>query len=231
MTEDLAKIRDRVKKLLALGNNSAATEHEAAQALQMASDLMARYNIQIDASPNVEDRQVMRGQWYTYEHPWQKIAAMAAGALYNCQVISSTTEYQFVGRSHNIDAARDTHLWIMQQIESFYKQALTPGLSKSDRAEFRRTFKFACANRVYFRSQDIKSERQRGTDNNKAIEQTGSNALVVVKSIVQQIEEVRAFMDEIPGLRTGRSVRYKLGSGTAAGNRAGNNVQLNRALK
>lgn len=230
MTEDLAKIRDRVKKLLSLGNNAGATEFEAAQALQMASDLMARYNIQIDTSTNAEDRQVIRGGWFSYDHPWQKIAAMAAAALYNCQVISGSTDLQFVGRSHNIDAARDTHLWIIEQIERFYKEALTPGLSKSDRAEFRRTFKFACANRVYFRSTEIRSDRQR-VDNVKAIEQTGSTALVVVKSIVQQIEEVRAFMDEIPGLRTGRSVRYKMGSGTAAGQRAGNNVQLNRALK
>lgn len=230
MTEDLAKIRDRIKKMLALGNDKSATEAEAASALDMAAALMARYNIQIDASTNLADKEVIRGRWISHEHLFHRLCGNAAAFLYNCQVITSGPQsFQFVGRTHNIDAAYDTYQYIVEQVEHLYKVNLPKGMSKSDRANYRRTFKFACAGRVYHRASEIVSSYKQSS-NAQSMEKIGSNVLVVVESLKQQLEEVSNFMGSIDGLRPGKPVRHKFGSGSGAGNRAGDKVNLNRQL-
>lgn len=224
----MENIRQKIEKLLRLANNEGATEHEAARAMEMASALMLKYNISVSLGETDEDVSVDRGSPLTYPDPWQVFLASAAAYLYNCKIIR-LPQYgvQFVGRAHNRDAAEQTFLFLLDQVEAFYKIALPRGLSKPARADFRRSFKLACASRVYHRAEEIMQQFR--NNDAKALEYTGSKALVVVQSIDQQLKECEAFMETL-NLRDSRAVSYKTGTGTLAGRKAGDQVKLNHQV-
>lgn len=223
-------IKERIKKLLNLANNAGATEAEAARAMEMASALMMKYNITID--PDTEEAKVtsgpLTGQYFT--DMWHITLASAATYLYMCKIIRyPNTGVKFIGRPDNIDACEQTWYYLIEQVEALYKLNLPRGMSKSDRAEFRRTFKFACATRVYSRAQQIMQQFR--SNDAKALEYTGSKALVVVQTIDAQLKECETFMaKQFPDLTPMRSGNRKTGSGTLAGFRAAEKVNLNRKV-
>lgn len=226
-------IKDRIRKLLNLANNSGATEAEATAAMEMASALMLKYNIEVD--PETDELKTIRGSKVLagYDEPWHITCSAAAAMLYSCiNIVHSRGEYgySFVGRPENVEMAGELMLFIVDQVEQLYKQYLPKGLSKADRAEFRRTFKQACAMRVYNRAFEIMEQFK--NNDAKALEYTGSRALVVVESIKQQLDEARDFIaKEMPDVKDLVERPKKYGSGTRAGIEAGNKVELNRKIR
>lgn len=222
------EIKGKIKKLLNLANDKGANEHEAERAMEMASALMMKYNITLDPE-DTDSTEVTESSITQLPEPWHTVLASASAYLYGCKVIQYPKQgMTFVGRAENQDAAIQTLLFLASQVEAHYKMNLPKGLTKGDRAEYRRTFKYACANRVYHRAKEI---MQQFRDNDaKAIEYTGSTALVVMQTMDQLIAECKTFMDELPGLRDTRPTIRKSGSGTFDGFKAGDKVQLNRAV-
>lgn len=226
-------IKEKIRKLLNLANNSGATEAEAANAMAMASALMLKYNIEITDEPDLQvvgqSERYMKG----YSESWHHSCSSAAAMLYSCKnIIHNRGErgYSFVGRLNNTQMAGETLNFIINQIEIFYKQYLPKGLSKSERANFRRTFKQAASMRIVNRVWEILEELK--TNDNKALEYTGSKALVVIQSIKQQLEEAEAFLvDKMPHIKEMKSRVPQGGLGTHAGIQAGNQVELNRKMK
>lgn len=226
-------IKQKIRKLLNLANNAGATEAEAANAMAMASALMLKYNIEVTDEP--DEQKVVRSDRYCvgYTESWHISCCSAAAMLYSCKNIvhnRGDSGYSFVGRANNVEMAGETMLYIINQVEMLYKQALPKGLSKGDRAEFRRTFKQACAMRVVNRVWQILEDMK--SSDAKAIEYTGSKALVVVESIKQQLQEAADFLKlTMPDLVPLKSRPKQVGSGTLAGIQAGERVQLNRKIQ
>lgn len=230
MDDNLKTIKDRIGKLLNLANNSGATEAEAETAMEMASALMLKYNIQVTVDNETDHVTVTQGgiTMEGFAEAWHVTCASAAATLYICKVVRYPNYgVRFVGRPESIDACEQTYKYLIEQVEAQYKINLPRGMTKSDRAEYRRTFKFACSQRVYSRASKI-IEQFRNNDA-KALEYTGSKALVVVQSIDIQIKECQAFMDTLD-LRKARSVSRRSGSGTHDGFKAAEKVNLNRKL-
>ena len=150
-------IRDKIRKLLDLAKNDGATEAEAETAMRFASALIMKHGIEESSLKKVklttgrsETKEVIRDEWELW-------CAQAAGDLYSCRIVCyrGPQEFVFVGREANRDAALDTFGMIVAQVEKQYKIHLPRGLSKSARAEYRRTFKEACALRVYHRAKEV----------------------------------------------------------------------------
>lgn len=228
----MESIKDKIKKLMALANNAGATEHEAAQAMEMASALMIKYNIELPAE---ESNEVVQGPtvFMGFEEHWHTIAGQAAAYLFMCKVVTNMPRgrgFYFIGRPTNIEMAVDTFDSLLKQIERLYKEHLPKGLSVTERANFRRTFKFSCANRVYARSvQIVENFKKTGLPE---IEHSKSTALVVVDSIQQQIEEVRIFMQtKCEGLVVSPIKSRAAGLGTSAGRLAGDRVKFAKEVK
>ena len=99
----------------------------------------------------------------------------------------------FVGREELIDLAEETMFWLFRQIEQLYKTALPKGMTQARRAEFRKTFKAACAERTLSRVRqyvrDIKRNEQAAQD------ATGYNALVVKGHFDTLKDEVNEYWD------------------------------------
>lgn len=224
-------IRERIKKLLNLANNPGATEAEAAQAMEMATALMLKYNIEID--PDDDEAKVTKGETVLrdLDETWHFIACQAAAYLFMCQAIVLLPRgfgFYFIGRKQNIEMSEETAKFIIDQINYQYKNHLPPGLDRATRAEFRRTFKHACAGRVMQRAYHIVDSFKKSDA--KAIEYTGSRALVIVESIELQLKESRDFMNKDSNIKEMVTRPRKHGNGTIAGLRAGDKIELNRKV-
>lgn len=187
MSEEFNKVRDRISKLLNMTVDNGCSEDEQETALRLAAATATKAGIDlatfqaeqakssgIAAPKRAAKFKANPTQWKMH----QIFAAQAAGVLYGVDV----HEYRdgtitMVGREENIELTEQTMMWLMRQVELLYKQNLTRGLSQRDRAEFRKTFKVACAHRVHHRAIELMRNMQ--FNEVAAREATGQNALVV----------------------------------------------------
>lgn len=225
----MTEIRSKIEKLLRLASDRGATEDEAATAMRLAAGLMARHGIEVkleDEKPTVAVTRHAKTALRDYELQ----LAGASADLYGCTIVvwdKGRLGVEFVGRSDNIDAAEQTMIFLQQQVEALYKEALPRGLTQAERAEFRRTFKFACAMRVRQRARQIVADLQ--TSEAAAQAATGSTALVVLSHFETLRRENEVALANF-SLKPRRAVVRAMGSGTAAGRAAGDRVQLARRV-
>lgn len=143
------KILDRVRKLLALANDAAATENERDNALRMAHGMLAKHNL---AMADVTDREAMEGreelETQTYGMKWCRGVARSVARMFFCTVFigrkinGTKLTYHFVGKQSNVvTAALMTEYLIksiLKECRSRYKENLSPeSRSFATGAEFR----------------------------------------------------------------------------------------------
>ena len=219
------QIRDRIRKLLNLGSNN-PNEHEATRAMELAAAMMFKHGI--ERSELEEKPKVGQTKDLELDHRWELMLGQAAAYLYGCKTLRNVAAGRFtiLGRPDNRQAAEDTYGYLVDQVEGLYKQSLPSGMSKKDRAEYRRTFKDACALRVYHRAVEAINNLEK-KDN--AV--SGSTALVVIAHRQELIEEVDDFLVKI-GATKGRPVRVRDDTaGARAGLSAGDHVKLHRSVR
>jgi hypothetical protein len=220
-------IADKIRKLLALANNN-SNEAEAALALERATELMMKHGID-EASLRKEIKIGYFGDDVENNERWQQICAQAAGTLLGASLVlfrnNGAIYGRFAGREENALAASSMAAFIIDQVERTYKASLPKGMTKQERAEYRRTFKLACSIRVYGRAADIVHKQAK-----QGVE--GTNALVVVDHRKQLQEETQAFLDN-DNVRTRQSRSLQLSSnarGYREGLDAGNSIRLQREI-
>lgn len=174
-------ITEKLRKLLALANDKRNTsEEETNTAMRMAAVIAAKHGIDL-ASLRTADQPKVNYKRYRDELSFQQIFACEAAATMMGVRFYVYDEgrrgFEFVGRTDLIDMAEQLMFFLFSQIEAIYRQSLPKGLSKRARAEFRRTFKPACALRV--RERAVEMMRDLRTNNATASAATGHNALVV----------------------------------------------------
>lgn len=228
-------IIERVRKLLRLAQDAGATVGEAENAMAMASALMAKYNIEQDQLVDKPKASIgmttTRGEWDL----WANHCMGAAAKLNACD--SSFMSYQggmtgaiFYGRQESREAAVIMFLYLVNEVEKAYKQKLPPGMTKKARAEYRRTFKHACASRLHGRAIEIVDQMKK--NDQIAHQATGCTALVVAHSFDQQLQETELWMDEQGfKFKENKSRGPSMGRGTMDGVRAADNIRLQNQLK
>ena len=158
----------------------------------------------------------------------------AAAVLNACSAYVNTTPdgyklYRVVGEAHNREACKLMYEYLCKEVEKFYKIYLPKGMTQRDRANFRRTFKFACAVRLSTRAREIIRELR--TNEQVAQEHTGSTALVVSNYFTNQLNEIEKWLvDQGIRLIHTKSKGRSGGLGTSAGLEAGNSINLQRKL-
>lgn len=228
MTADINTI-NKIKKLLTVAQaSSGATENEMMTAAAFASALMLKHNIEVQLDADEEEGSV-KGEWQRgYDEPWHIQCASAAGFLYYCRplIYRRIGVVEFVGRKDNIDACNATLAMLAGEVERLYKLNLPKGMSKIERANYRSTFKMACAMRLAARAWAIMQTLR--NDDAKAIAATGSTALVVVQTIDKLLAEADAMLGDVKAIAV---KPRKPGLGTFDGRKAGDTVQLQKQVK
>lgn len=225
-------IRKKIRALLArAAPGSGATEEEAASSMNLASMLMTRHGIEMSLEEAQEDP-TGYGDFVPGEFvKWHLFVAEAVGFLYYCrpcwQSFGKKKCVRFVGKPDNVDAASYTFIWLTDQVEALYKQALPRGLSKDVRAELRRTFKLACAARI--RGRAWRLAQTLAKDDAVSLPSTGSTALVVKTHQEKLFGEADEFLKG-KGVRIVEHKKSKAGIGTQLGLMAGDTVELQKSV-
>ncbi len=176
------KIKDKIAKLLNMTVANGCSEDEQEVALKMASSLAAKNGIELEAmrpkdAPKIKATGKFRNEALK---PHQAYCARAAAVLYGVECNSynlGAGGVFFVGREDLIELTEQTMFWLFAQVERLYKEMLPRGMTQQRRAEFRKTFKAACAQRTYERAIHHMSDLR--TNEATAQQAVGQNALVV----------------------------------------------------
>src|SRR3954471_16442005 len=86
--EETDKIAARIRKMLALSRDAAATEGERDNALRMAHATLAKYNLtlaQADAAGTKTEEQRQKAGMTVREHPWMRSVAAGIARLFFCE--------------------------------------------------------------------------------------------------------------------------------------------------
>ena len=105
------KIIERVKKMMALANCTGAAEGERDNALRMAYNLLAKYNLsmsQVEAHDNTpqEERESQKAKFVVY--PWARQIASLVGSLFFCNyyfmrsATGKQADHVFIGKASNV---------------------------------------------------------------------------------------------------------------------------------
>ena len=216
-------IKDKIRKLLAVAHDKGASEEEAATAMRLAMTLMARHGIEQSQLGAEKPKVHVDAATSEAVKKYELRVAQAAGILYGCNILIKNygkDGFHWVGRPANIEAAELTYPWLLDQVEALYKASLPKGLSQTDRSEYRRTFKAACAERICMRAINL-------VKNPTAIE--GSTALVVQGYFDELTAENRSAIESQFKTRPMR-MSFRLGNGSIDGARAGERVKLRQEV-
>lgn len=201
--EEISKAKERIKKLLNMTTENGCTEDESESAMRMAAGLATRIGIELESlrqsEPTAAQRKAIRKGLNQEFKIHQVLAAQAAAVLYGCDIYvydQGKGGLYFIGREENVELTEQTSFWLMRQVELLYKQSLPKGMTQKARAEFRKTFKAACANRIHWRAVGLMKEMK---ENNQAAQSaSGSNALVVQGYFDQLAQENRDYFKPTP---------------------------------
>lgn len=237
--EDFNKERvlSRIKKMLALANDAAASEGERDNALRMAHATLAKYNLsmaQVDATGGAtEDR--VAGNFELREYAWMRSVAHAIGELFFCIMFYQKTQvkharYTFVGKESNAQTAVEMTRFILNSIdrEGIRQARNIPG--ESSRGNYWRSFCKGAAARVYQRCQDLIRAAQ-----NQTAENTAPGTALVLASVYQSERQANEIVlrDKLGiHLRTRTSRQQRPGlDGFMAGQAYGDRIQLNKQIR
>lgn len=205
MTEE--KILSRVRKMLALANDSAATEGERDNALRMAHNLLTKHNLDMeDVSQAARDADDPRGVYSMdgWGIPWCRSIRNIIAKLFMCKYVSckiNTTKYRhdFIGRESNATTAMYMADWIvlglLREADKRYEHRLTAA---------GRSFGEGAAAKLWDRVKEMQREAQ-------DVVKTAGSALVLLDLAKQEDDFNQSFMDGwYANLKTGKSRNSKV---------------------
>jgi hypothetical protein len=143
---DLERIKDRVRKLLALSKSD--NENEAAAALEKANELIGKYRIDQD-SLAFESVSVKTTKTYS---PWRNIIANAVSYLYGCYKYKNTEgEFVFTGDPLYVFMAEEMYRYLTVTVERIAKA----GIRRNAKYAYRQNFRLGVADRLYDRIMEL----------------------------------------------------------------------------
>lgn len=186
MTE---KIIDRIRKMLAIANDLAATEAERDTALNMAYKTMAKYNLdmtEIGAKKVEEPRDAHSFDGFSF--PFAKSVCNSTAELFFCwyftgyKINGTQCVHRFVGKESNAATAMVMADWLIKSImkegRKYYKQNTSPEC---------RSFCLGAAAKLRQRVADLRREATNPQG------ESGSRALVLVNLYESEEKANEAF--------------------------------------
>lgn len=225
------RILDRIKKMLALANDLAATEGERDNALRMAYATMSKYNLtmaQIESHGHKVDEPRIDFRSDGWSWLWAKQVRSIVGDLFFCKYyysgkINGTQCYHhFIGRESNAMTAAVMGDWIVDSIlkegRKIYKQNTAPGT---------RAFAIGAMHKLYERVEEIK--RQRAAEMER--ESTGTSLVLASHYSQEQAANDRFLAEHVGTLKESKGRSSKVdASAYRAGAEFGAKINLNEQV-
>jgi len=159
------KIINRIKKMMALVNDPAASDGERENALRMSYALLAKYNLDmsdVEGKPlgPQEARTGVSGVFYA--RPWAVTVAHAIGKLFFCKYYFSRMEkdmgkHTFTGKESNASTAEEV---ARSLVESIRRESNRRMRQMGENATWRRSFATGAAFKVQERVNELMTSSQ-----------------------------------------------------------------------
>lgn len=210
------RILDRVRKMIALANDEAATEGERDNALRMAQATLLKHQLSIeDVSQFEKDKMDPRGEFSTdgWNLPWCRDVRSAVAKLFMCtyfyrKINATRGHHTFVGRESNATTAMYMSEYIikalLKECDRQYGHRLTPG---------GRSFGVGAAYRLWARVREMQKAAQ------AEVVATGS-ALVLLDLQKQEESDNEDFITKRGGVKTVKAREPKVDYTAYAAGRA-----------
>jgi len=218
------KIINRVRKMLALSKDEAASEGERDNALRMAHATLAKYNLSmaaVDAPPEeARGSDVLRIR----HRMWMVTVHNAVAKLFFCHLFMSKRgqyiDMTFVGKESNITTAKDIATYLCNSILKENKNQI------SDQS-WLASFNKGAASRIYERCLDLRKEAD------KAPEKATGTAIVLASLYKREEAANSDYIRDVMkiNLSTSKERRSNVhGSAYDAGRAYGGKLNLNRQV-
>ncbi len=252
MTDNIDKERvlSRVKKLMTLANDAAATEGERDNAMRMAHATLAKYNLSMSeaersgAKPEEQRTgEAMEGR----DYPWMRTAAYSVAQLYFCEYFyilqyGGKVKHFFIGKTSNVYTAQEMTKYIISSIDREAQKVSTERTGKSG-GTYWRSFCKGAAYQVHVRCRKIREEAEEESREEAeeakllaagAENRTTGTALVLASVYESEKKANTEFMQTKMGindLRPGRGRERNTAADAHAEGRAyGDRVSLNKQI-
>lgn len=227
MSED--KIINRIKKMLALANDLAASEGERDNALRMAYNTMAKHNIdlaQVEAHGQAANEPRINFQNDSWSWLWAKQVNQIIGRLFFCKyyygrsINGTQCEHHFVGRESNAMTAAVMADYV---VNSILKEGRKIG--KQNTSPITRSFCVGAMHQLSRRVDQIIADKERELGAS-----SGAGTALVLASFykTEQSENDRWLAEHVGELKTGKARASRVnGDAYAAGKEYGGKINLN----
>lgn len=234
-TFDKDKVLGRVKKMLALAADSAASEGERDNAMRMAHATLAKYNLSLgDAQKAHTSPTEKRGEESVEDwgYPWARQTAYAVAQLCFCEYFfmrvrgrADKCRHYYVGRASNVVTAREMTAYV---IDSILKEA-----NKRRREEYQdwswwTSFCKGAAYAVHTRCLQLRKEAEEAS--NAAPTISSGTSLVLASVYATEQAANKAYLEQHHKLRTEKSREHRAGAGWSDGKAHGDSISLHRQV-
>ena len=234
--------KEKIRKLLALANDSGATPEEAANAAAMAATLALKYSIDMSA---LNERQRIEANYqFTASHVKCSardrhaclILTSAVAALYSCQNFTTWRRpfnyMSFAGQPHNIEMADSWLQYLWRSAERGAREYMRTRLYETASARYKADGSFRmmfCVEVAQRLAEKLQAMRQQGVQDEKG---STSTALVVVNRLDAEKRAVQEWVKQNMSVGKGAASKKKqldnhaAHAGAAAGRAVGLEDQI-----
>lgn len=232
--EETQRALARVRKMMALANDAAASEGERDNALRMAHATLAKYNLSIADASNVTDD---RGNKVLAlrSPPWARSCAQAVAHLFFCEYYfvrvrgDQRIQHYFIGREANAVTAMEIAGYVIRSIQS---ESGKRRKELGQDGEWQTAFIKGAAHKVYYRCQDLRKQAEAESAMANTPKSTGTS--LVLASVYQTELAANADWMRRQGItlrtRAQRTHSIKNYDGYTRGQEYGSTVSLNRQV-
>lgn len=203
-TDEQARVLERVRKLLALAENAAASEGERDNALRMAYNTLAKHNLDIADARTADVSMDPRGEHHMdlVGYPYvRSICSIIAGLFfcdyYYTQRHGKQVRHSFVGRTSNAVTAAELSQHVINSVFKEMRQRYGSTSTAETRA-----FAIGVVNKLRRRVHDIKAaqvEEQRAAEAPAATAGSASRALMLVDLYASEALANAAYIEQLYG--------------------------------
>jgi predicted metalloendopeptidase len=216
----MSDIIARIKNLMDLAGNN-TSEEEAANAMTLARKLMLKHNLSENDLAESENRNFASfGELKSFDKDYIRILFKAVGEMTSTSfVMYNNDSYKIVGRPINQAVADELLAWLIVQVEKLYKIHLPKGMSKQERAKYRKDFKRLCSFRIFQRANELVSVSNSSD---------GTALIVLENQLVAEVKEL--FKEQGIGAKKSRIKLDRSSRGGREGYNAGAGAALHREV-
>lgn len=229
---DKDRVLERVKKMLTLANDSAASEGERDNAMRMAHATLAKYNLSLseaEAAGTQAAEKRVDGAIETRNMPWTRRVSHGIGELFFCKYFfvrmpKGKVKHYFVGRESNVVTAKGIADYV---IKSIMREASQRQKMEIDPHAFWLNFAKGASDAVYSRCIELRNAAERESQGAS----TGT-ALVLASVYRQEVAANSAYLADVLNIKLKTSANREKGAGAGygAGKNFGSGIPLNRQV-